>query len=191
MGDNGRTTPDTLPSSPPFSQNNFLPSDNLLSSPVRSSRRKERRLPSVTPRRLGRFFTPRSSLPSVQSLPGRRILGSLDDAAVNRQWHYSDADALTSDSIVSSPTDRTHGNGSNPRKRRGDHRPETVIKRRGILPDDAPLPRLNLGNLASASSSGQDVTMMEAEEQLADKRRATLVSQQITRRTLSWNHTLT
>ena len=96
MGDNGRATPDTVPSSPPLpNNNNYLPSDTLLSSPVRSSHRKERRMPSVTPRRLGRFFTPRSSLPSAQSLPGRRILGTLDEAAVNRQWQ-SDVD-LSSD----------------------------------------------------------------------------------------------
>lgn len=180
MGDNGRATPDTVPSSPPFANNNnYLPSDALLSSPVRSTRHKERRLPSVTPRRLGRFFTPRSSLPSAQSLPGRRILGNLDEAAVNRQWQ-SDVD-LSSDAIVSSPTDRSFGNGPNTRKRRAEHRPETVIKRRGILPDDSPLPRLNLSNLASASRAGRDVSMVDAdaetetEELLADKRRATLV----------------
>ncbi|KOS18414.1 Cell division cycle protein cdt2 [Escovopsis weberi] len=50
-------------------------------SPTRSSRRKERRNPSVTPRRFGRFFTPRSSM----STQGRKILGMLDDTAINHR----------------------------------------------------------------------------------------------------------
>jgi hypothetical protein len=55
----------------------------LLPSPPRTSRRKEKRNPSVTPRRFGRFFTPRSGMPP-QFQPRRSALGDMTASALNR-----------------------------------------------------------------------------------------------------------
>lgn len=184
MRNHDRTTPDNVPSSPPPSSSHYLPSDGLRSSPIRPSRaRKERRMPSVTPRRLGRFFTPRSSLPSVQSLPGRRILGNLDDAAVNRQVLSSPGEGFSSDILMSSPTDRHCGTraGVRGRKRAAQDFPESVIKRRGLVPEDVELPRLDLGILDRTRLTPQDASMLDvtsqfSDENLSERRKATLVS---------------
>ncbi|KAK0752508.1 WD40-repeat-containing domain protein [Schizothecium vesticola] len=59
--------------------------NNLLSSPPRapSSRGKERRNPSITPRKFQKFFTPRSRVSSKPSA-ARRALRDLADPALNR-----------------------------------------------------------------------------------------------------------
>lgn len=59
--------------------------NNLLSSPPRapSSRGKERRNPSITPRKFQKFFTPRSRVSSKPSA-ARRALRDLADSALNR-----------------------------------------------------------------------------------------------------------
>ncbi|KAM4056341.1 hypothetical protein HRG_003258 [Hirsutella rhossiliensis] len=79
-----------------------------FSAPCRasSSQRKEKRVPSVTPRRFRRFFAPRSFQPQATRL----TLGILSSAAVNRQMVSPQSlagDSLSSDPICpSSPTDR-------------------------------------------------------------------------------------
>lgn len=54
-------------------------SSPVFSSPPRASG-KERRNPSVTPRRFRKFFTP-----TTRSMRGRRILSDLDEPSLNRQ----------------------------------------------------------------------------------------------------------
>lgn len=72
-----------LPSSPP--RKSAALSASLLSSPPRapSSRGKERRNPSITPRKFQRFFTPRSRVSSQPSAV-RKALCDLTAPALNR-----------------------------------------------------------------------------------------------------------
>lgn len=113
---------------------------NLSSSPDRSTQHKEKRKSSVTPRRFGRFFTPRStSFPSTR----RRILTNLDDASLNRQPQVEpltpnslNNDPLSSDPIVpSSPSEGLDNHGER-RKRKRPVQPEPGTKRRGVLFED-------------------------------------------------------
>ena len=75
---------DKLPSSPPPRRSATL-SASLLSSPPQapSSRGKERRNPSITPRKFQRFFTPRSRVSSHPSA-ARKALCDLTAPALNR-----------------------------------------------------------------------------------------------------------
>ncbi|KAI6782386.1 WD40 repeat [Emericellopsis cladophorae] len=133
-------------SSPPLPSSS--PASNLL-SPTRSSRRKERRAPSVTPRRFGRFFTPRNSGP----ITGRRILASVDSEELNRQPnspHSVFSDALHSDAIDSSPIQSPSA-----RKRGSPGHGEPIASRRGIALNDMAPPRLNFPPRQKESS--QDV----------------------------------
>ncbi|KAK7403624.1 hypothetical protein QQX98_010589 [Neonectria punicea] len=162
------------------------PANGLL-SPTRSAQRKERRNPSVTPRRFGRFFTPRSSLP-ISLLPtSRRILGSLDSSAVNRQTLSPQSslfsDPLAEDPLSPSPTRRLGNNeGENDsRKRKWQDEQGSLAKRRGILHDDMPPPPLNLPTQSSQVSEDGDLSMsgnapivQDSQEDLADRRKATL-----------------
>ncbi|KAF7546963.1 hypothetical protein G7046_g9152 [Stylonectria norvegica] len=119
-----------------------------LLSPTRTSRRREKRNPSVTPRRFGRFFTPR---PILSTLPtARRILGSLGSSDVNRQPLSPQSlfsDPLTSDPASPSPTKRLSNPEDDSRKRRwqgqGEEQLGSDLKRRVILLDPMPLPQLN------------------------------------------------
>ncbi|CAM1508140.1 Fc.00g049880.m01.CDS01 [Cosmosporella sp. VM-42] len=149
---------------------------NGLLSPTRTIRRKEKRNPSVTPRRFGRFFTPRPTLPM-----GRRILGSLDSAAVNRQPLSPQSlfsDPLTSD-LSPSPTKRLESIEEGARKRRWQEQEDPIIKRRGFLPDDMPPPPLNFSQ-ASQPLQEKEISKLDASITLQEKdsagnrRRATL-----------------
>jgi hypothetical protein len=74
---------DRIPSSP--ARRSAASNANLLSSPPRapSSRGKERRNPSITPRKFQRFFTPRSRVSSKPSA-ARKALCDLTAPALNR-----------------------------------------------------------------------------------------------------------
>lgn len=141
-----------------------------LLSPSRASQTKERRNPSVTPRRFGRFFTPRSSQP----IAGRRILGNLDAPSVNRQRtppQSSPPDILSSDPIVpSSPCQELS---------RRDHTEPVTKRRRVALPDDPSPPRFSLTYHGSTSSGDQNVELLANSDILGDWRKATLVSHQL------------
>ncbi|VUC24271.1 unnamed protein product [Clonostachys rosea] len=130
-------------------------------SPTRNSRRKERRNPSVTPRRFGRFFTPRS-----QELRGRRILANLDASATNQQPLSPRAlasDPLTPDIILSSPSKSprsTKAAGSE------ENLEESLVEGRSRQTSrEGQLPRITF-DIGDTTQPGQDV--------LGDWRKATL-----------------
>lgn len=135
-----------------------------LLSPTRTNRGKERRNPSVTPRRFGRFFTPRS-----QELRGRRILATLDTAATNQQplsRRVLASDPLTPDIVLSSPS-------KSPRSTRaadneGSPEEPLVEERSRPTSREVQLPRITF-DIGDNTQPGQDV--------LGDWRKATLVRQ--------------
>lgn len=132
-----------------------------LLSPTRTNRRKERRNPSVTPRRFGRFFTPRS-----QELRGRRILATLDTAATNQQPLSLASDPLNSDIVLSSPS-------KSPRSTRtadneGSLEESLVEESSRPTSREVQLPRITF-DIGDTTQPGQDV--------LGDWRKATLVRQ--------------
>lgn len=179
MQHHGTPIPDILPSSP-VAESSSSPANPFL-SPTRTSRRKEKRNPSVTPRRFGRFFTPRSSLPSQH----RIALSHLNAAAANRQMVSPESlasDPLSSDPVCpSSPTEAALGHvDSNGEKRKRPGLHESVIKRRrGIIPDGMAPPRLRLPARSFHMSRDGEVQMVESPSEerggLDDKRKATLV----------------
>ncbi|KAF4120860.1 WD40 repeat [Geosmithia morbida] len=152
----GRPSEPLLPSSSPVQHG--------LLSPTRStSRRKERRPPSVTPKRFGRFFTPRSS----QSIVGRRILARIPSEELNAH-HAMSPDSIPSDPLQ--PSDGCHQDQSflsSPsqaatcRKRTTSSLEQPTIQRRRVAFDDMPPPQLNL-----SGEHSQDV--------LSDWRKTTL-----------------
>ncbi|KHO00316.1 WD domain protein [Metarhizium album ARSEF 1941] len=168
-----------LPSSPPTMSSS--PASPFL-SPTRTGRRKEKRNPSVTPRRFGRFFTPRSNLPAEN----RAALASLNASATNRRPISPQSlvsDALESDPICpSSPTEalaQAQDNAGEKRKRVEHCR--VVQKRRRALAAEGLVPpplRLPLPGRSFHMSRDGEVQMVEARpdsgEGLDDKRRATL-----------------
>lgn len=165
-----------VPTSSPPADMSSSPVSGLL-SPTRTHRRKEKRNPSVTPRRFGRFFTPRSFQPY-----GRSILGSLDSAAINSISPQSIfSDPLASDPIEpmeASPTKRLSTRAqdeSRKRKRPEEEAAQPIIKRRGALASDMPPPRLNLSGLDSQTSQTTDMVLSDSQESLEDRRKATLV----------------
>lgn len=110
---------------------------DLSSSPEWPSRHIEKRNPSITPRRFGRFFTPRLTQPSEG-----RILATLDDTSVNRlprpQLEPLSPDSLgsdpfSSDHILSSPSQGLDASNGERRKRKRPVQPELGTKRRGAL----------------------------------------------------------
>lgn len=184
MQHHGAVPSDAIPSSPPTPKRSTRPRHYQFPSPTAStSRRKEKRNPSVTPRRFGRFFTPRSSLPLPLS-DHRRILSSLNSSAVNRQPISPQSlfsEPLGSDPICSSPTERLHRaeDENDGGKRRWPGQSEPVIKRRrgGLFPDGMPPPPLDLQgirdpNIPHADGSAEP---MSSQESLEDRRKATLV----------------
>ncbi|OAQ95765.1 hypothetical protein LLEC1_00389 [Akanthomyces lecanii] len=176
----GPSTYSTIPSSPPTSARASVP--NMSSSPAgpylspsRTRRGKERRNPSVTPRRFGRFFTPRSSLPGGITL--RLPLESLNSSDTNRRPLSPESlasDALMSDPICSSPTENTVRGGTSKR-----HCPESSMqalkRRRGFSLDDLSLPELRLPGTASDIVPVEGATLRSANDSLGDIRKATLV----------------
>ncbi len=176
----GPSTYSTIPSSPPASA--VASASNMSSSPAgpylspsRTRRGKERRNPSVTPRRFGRFFTPRSSLPGGITL--RLPLESLNSSDTNRRPVSPDSlasDALMSDPICSSPTENTVRGGTSKR-----HCPESSMqalkRRRGFRMDDLSLPALRLPGTASDIATEEGATPRSANDSLGDRRKATLV----------------
>ncbi|OAQ64849.1 WD domain-containing protein [Pochonia chlamydosporia 170] len=174
----GSAVPDMLPSSPPALSSS--PANPFL-SPTRTSRRKEKRNPSVTPRRFGRFFTPRSTLPTES----RAALGLLNASATNRQLISPQslaADPLSSDPICpSSPTEALgHVDANGEKRKRAELGGQTVPKRRrGLLVDDTSPPTLRLPGRSFHMSRDGNVQMVEqsqtdARDGLDDRRRATL-----------------
>ncbi|KAM3510689.1 hypothetical protein MY11210_005670 [Beauveria gryllotalpidicola] len=175
----GPSTYSTIPSSPPASavasasNVNSSPAGPYL-SPSRTRRGKERRNPSVTPRRFGRFFTPRSSLPGVPVL--RLPFDTLGSSEINRRPLSPESltsDALMSDPICSSPTERTVRGGASKR-----HCPESSLqapkKRRGFPADDLSLPQLRLPEIASDDTTEENGMERPASDNLGDMRKATL-----------------
>lgn len=143
------------------------PANAHLLSPTRTSRRKEKRDPSVTPRRFGRFFTPRNSQP----ITGRRILANVASEDLNRQPLSPTSllgDGLSSDPIVpSSPSRSPRGNGRK-RSSPGQSSVSPIVERRGLILGDMQPPRLNLPERTDMSMTNAD--------HLEECRRATLVS---------------
>ncbi|TWU72140.1 hypothetical protein ED733_003196 [Metarhizium rileyi] len=152
---------------------------NPFLSPTTTGRRKEKRNPSVTPRRFGRFFTPRSILPSEN----RAALKILNASATNRQIispQSMDGDPLSSDPICpSSPTEALGQlDAVGEKRRRAGHRQTDQKRRRGLLADDMAPPPLRLPGRSFHMSRDGDVHMIEPQpdstEELDDRRRATL-----------------
>ncbi|KAI5461457.1 WD40-repeat-containing domain protein [Mariannaea sp. PMI_226] len=170
--------PSTIMSSSPAHSNGLL-------SPTRSSRRKERRNPSVTPRRFGRFFTPRSNLTSLPT--SRRILGSLNSSSTNRRPLSPTSvlsDPIASDPIspTSSPT-RRFGNDEDEdendvRKRRWRDVDGTPSKRRalrsGMLPPTLILPEADQQLETEEASASSATPAAQNSMDLSDQRKITL-----------------
>jgi hypothetical protein len=162
-------------------------SSPLLSSPTRSRPTKEKRNPSVTPRRFRKFFTP-----TAASMRGRRILSSLDETSTNRQPLSPSSlrsDILSSDPVCPSPS---HLACENAQKRKFSHDEEGSSDPK----DDAPLPPLRLacGNEgpgllpAFRSSQGAEFRLQTTEQdRLGDWRKATLVSAWSVMHMRAWN----
>ncbi|KAG6005433.1 hypothetical protein E4U21_007941 [Claviceps maximensis] len=166
----GSPIADVLPSSP--AEMASSPANPFL-SPTRTSRRKEKRQPSVTPRRFGRFFTPRSNLPTEY----RVTLGALNASATNRQMISPQSlagDPLSSDPICpSSPLDglgQPRVSGGDKRKQsEHHHQPGTGFKRRrGLIIDDMDIPPLRLPGRRFHMSQNGDVQVVEAQPRSAD-----------------------
>ncbi|KAK8145298.1 hypothetical protein G3M48_004656 [Beauveria asiatica] len=175
----GPSTYSTIPSSPPASavasasNVNSSPAGPYL-SPSRTRRGKERRNPSVTPRRFGRFFTPRSSLPGVPVL--RLPLDTLGSSDINSRPLSPESltsDALMSDPICSSPTERTVCGGASKRPC-----PESSLqalkKRRGFAMHDLSLPPLEMPGITSDDATEENAVARSASDNLGDMRKATL-----------------
>ncbi|KAG5966326.1 hypothetical protein E4U58_002554 [Claviceps cyperi] len=127
---------DVLPSSPVDTSSS--PANPFL-SPTRTGRRKEKRKPSVTPRRFGRFFTPRSSLATAP----RMTLGVLNASATNSQMMSPQSlagDLLSSDPLCpSSPTEglrQSRVSEGDKRKNSEEQQPAGNKRRRGSNPDN-------------------------------------------------------
>jgi len=76
----------------PVSQENPISELTQSLSPPRSSPRKgkkERRAPSVTPRKFTRFFTPRPSHGSLPNTRSRKVLNDITAPAINRHTQSS------------------------------------------------------------------------------------------------------
>ncbi|PVH89976.1 WD40 repeat-like protein, partial [Cadophora sp. DSE1049] len=76
----------------PVSQENPISELTQNLSPLRSSPKKgkkERRAPSVTPRKFTRFFTPRSSHGSLPNTRSRKVLNDITAPAINRYTQSS------------------------------------------------------------------------------------------------------
>ncbi|PON24103.1 hypothetical protein TGAM01_v207114 [Trichoderma gamsii] len=169
----GPSSDPIYPSSPP-TVNASSPASQML-SPTRSTRRKERRNPSVTPRRFGRFFTPRSSLPS-----GRLVLGMLDSASVNNRQLASPmsflSDPLSSDPLCPpSPSERLGMNGEQKRLLEEEMQTDGTKRRRLNGGADS---WLNNGTIIeedlTEGLSEDGAGTRESLESLGERRRATL-----------------
>ncbi|KAI9149390.1 Cell division cycle protein cdt2 [Paramyrothecium foliicola] len=157
MERHGLLSDSILPPSSPITMSS--PSE-LPQSPTRSSRRKPRGNPSITPRRFGRFFTPRSALAGG----GRKILGNLSAAAVNSYPLSPQSlvdDALSSDPICPSPSDRPGVISAEGRKRRANDQSEPVVKRRGVLLEDIALPKPDFRREDVENAGSRDVVMQD------------------------------
>ncbi|KAG6044377.1 hypothetical protein E4U39_003438 [Claviceps sp. Clav50 group G5] len=174
---------DVLPSSP--TETSSSPANPFL-SPTRTGRRKEKRKPSVTPRRFGRFFTPRSSLATAS----RMTLGALNASATNSQMMSPQSlagDLLSSDPLCpSSPTEglgRSRVSEGDKRKNSEEQQPAGNKRRRGSNTDNRDLlPTSWLGRRYHMSRDG-DVQIHEATKPqsegadgLDDRRRSILRS---------------
>ncbi|KAG6132649.1 hypothetical protein E4U35_008088 [Claviceps purpurea] len=174
---------DVLPSSP--TETSSSPANPFL-SPTRTGRRKEKRKPSVTPRRFGRFFTPRSSLATAP----RMALGVLNASATNSQMMSPQSlagDLLSSDPLCpSSPTEglgQSRVSEGDKRKNSEEEQPAGNKRRRGSNLDNRyPPPTSWLGRRYHMSRDG-DVQIHETiklqpegADGLDDQRRSVLRS---------------
>lgn len=176
---------DAMPSSPPTAAAMSSSPAGPFLSPSRSGRRKERRNPSVTPRRFGRFFTPRSSLPG--GVVFRKPLHKLDSSSINRQPISPQSlasDPLASDPICSSPTERVTRASDATKRRCPDTPMQALKKRRGYDMDDVSLPPLSIPTgfpqeevdvVRSANVQDASWLSRQGQDSLGDRRKATLV----------------
>ena len=122
------TMADKMPSSP--ARRSATLNASLLSSPPRapsSTRGKERRNPSITPRKFQRFFTPRSRV-SSQPSAARKALCDLTAPALNRcQTPSSPLKPVSEEPNLPQLHDAHRG-----KRRKFDH--STPEKQRGYLP---------------------------------------------------------
>lgn len=150
----------------------------MSSSPITGTatstqrRRKERRNPSVTPRRFGRFF----KIGHAQASPTARIALRNIDASANDRQLLSPSVSLCSDAPNSdsfSPTSPTSHRGGESRKRKGQAGPESDVKRRDPFEDDMPPPPLIFTRSNKHDSEASNAIVAEQDfEQLRRKTRS-------------------
>ncbi|KAL2151825.1 hypothetical protein VTH82DRAFT_5009 [Thermothelomyces myriococcoides] len=121
---------DKAPSSP--TRRSVTSNASIASSPPRapSSRTKERRNPSITPRKFQRFFTPRSRVPSKPSA-ARKALCDLTAPALNRCQTPSSPLKPISEESLPNPDDGHRGkrrklNHSTPEKQAASYLPSPL-----------------------------------------------------------------
>lgn len=162
-------------------------SSPIVSSPTRTrSSQKERRNPSVTPRRFRKFFN-RSS----DSLPGRRILGSVNERSLN-QLPLSPtslrSDFLSSDPLSPSLSQVSATENTQKRKREQQERERDDATNRDEfddLPQISSLPSLFTGSASVDAPRGLSAFQQRQgpgfqfqttdQDRLGDWRKATLV----------------
>lgn len=125
---------------------------NLLSSPPRgaSAQSKERRKASVTPRRFGRFFTPRSQLSSRATAAGR-ALSNLTASDLNRcQTPSSPLKPISENYAVDEDDLAAMAASRGSKRRKMQHTPET-----SPLKENSPPPSSRKGDASPAVSDLQ------------------------------------
>ncbi|KAI1175486.1 WD40-repeat-containing domain protein [Nemania sp. FL0916] len=161
-------------SSPPPNDEN----SRFLSPPRRS--RKQRKDPSITPRKFERFFTPRSRVPSQPS-PARKALRALGAPSVNQRYQTP---APSSPLKPLFEEEENGGNGGNvddgslalpcrlPKRRKMQHTPESSPARPS--PADCPSYGLSGGLLSPMRSlnSSQELCELDDDDDDDDSSRA-------------------
>ncbi|KAH8908834.1 WD40 repeat-like protein [Coniochaeta sp. PMI_546] len=112
---------------------------SLLSSPPRmpSSQAKERRKPSITPRKFQRFFTPRSRISSQPTSASSRALRDLTASALNRcQTPSSPLKAISEDRVCDDIASAAAVRA--PKRQKIQHTPETSPLRPTFTHDSSP-----------------------------------------------------
>lgn len=119
--------------------------NSLLSSPPRlpPSRGKERRNPSITPRKFRRFFTPRSRVSSEPSA-ARRALRDLTAPALNRcQTPSSPLKPISESNVFDDGVQAGQASGRRLKRRKTQHTPETSPLQPSFLSSSPVLPDLS------------------------------------------------
>ncbi|KAI0145213.1 WD40-repeat-containing domain protein [Xylariaceae sp. FL1272] len=134
---------------------------NPPTSPPRTRAGKERKEPSITPRKFGRFFQPRSRVPSKLS-PAREALLDLGSSAVNRRYQTpapsSPLKPLSEIDVLQDDDDDIETDSARQNKRRKyHHTPESSPIRPFLLPSSArSLEPCLLSPIDTPSSSSQN-----------------------------------